>query len=138
MKKLSVAAGSSLIFAAIFAAIGSWLSYVPNSQREPDIYYPTFFDEFRFALIFAGPVFFLIGIPLSIIIDRKGRSKPLRYFVLLGLYSVVGLLIGTFYYVMFFTALYPSAGILFAILGFFASNLYFHLLLGITKIKMKG
>ncbi|MET3684409.1 hypothetical protein ABID56_002546 [Alkalibacillus flavidus] len=138
MKKLLTAVVSSILFATIFSLV----SYVPSSEREPNVYYFGFFETFAFVIIYAGPVYLLVGIPLSIIIDKltertNRNSKLLRYFVQLGLYSLAGILVGIIYSLIFYTNISHAEVISFSVYGFFASNFYFHLLFWITKLKGK-
>jgi hypothetical protein len=138
MKKLLTATLSTTLFAIIF----SLLAYVPSSQRKPDVYYFGFFETFAFVIIYAGPVYFLVGIPISIIIDKlvgrtNGNSKLLRYFVQLVLYSLVGILVGVIYSIIFYSNTSTTELISFSIFGFIASNSYFHLFLLITKLIKK-
>jgi hypothetical protein len=70
MKRLLTALLSAVLFATIF----SWISYVPSSQREPNVYYFGFSETFAFVIIYAGPVYFLVGLPLSIFIDKLVRK----------------------------------------------------------------
>lgn len=83
----------------LLAVIFSWVTYEPMSQREPNVYYFGFFETFVFVIIYSAPVYFLIGLPISILIDKiigtfNLKSKLAYYFSGLGLYSFAGLLIG--------------------------------------------
>jgi len=94
MKRLLTVVLSVVFFATIF----SWVSYVPSSQREPNVYYFGFLETFTFVIIYAGPIYFLAGLPLSIVIDKlmdksNRKSKWAKYFVGLGLYSLFGILV---------------------------------------------
>ena len=94
MKRFLTAALSAILFATIF----SWFFFVPSSQREPNVYYSGFSETFTLVIIYAGPVFFLVGLPLSIFIDKLVAkfNKSLRwarYFFGLGLYSLAGILL---------------------------------------------
>jgi hypothetical protein len=140
MKRLLTTALSVVLFATIFSLI----SYVPISQREPNVYYFGFFETFVFVMIYAGPIYFLVGLPLSIFIDKiikksNRESKWAKYFVGLGLYSLFGTLIGT----IFLIFLSQNSNILslevlsFSIYGFIASNFYYHLSLIVPKINKK-
>ncbi|QGH35513.1 hypothetical protein GI584_16290 [Gracilibacillus salitolerans] len=138
MTKFLTAALSVIIFATIF----SWISYVPSSQREPNVYYFGFLETFAFVIIYAGPVYFLIGLPLSIFIDKliknsTGKTKWQKYFVGLGLYSLVGTLVGVIFLIIFSQNIYQLEVISFSIYGIVASNIYFHVSLLISKINKK-
>src|SRR5690625_664983 len=94
-KRLLTAAFSAILYTIVF----SWFFFVPDSQRDPDVYYHSFLNIFIHMIIGVVPVFFLIGLPLSIFIDKvtekfNTNSKWARYFVRLGLYSLTGLLSG--------------------------------------------
>jgi urea transporter len=83
----------------LFATIFSCFFFVPSSQREPNVYYFGFFETFVFVILYAGPVYLLVGLPLSIFIDKlvakfHRTSKWKRYFFGLGLYSLAGTLVG--------------------------------------------
>lgn len=136
MKRIITTVLSIVLFATIF----SWVSYVPISQRESNVYYFGFFETFIFVIIYAGPIYFLAGLPLSIFIDKlieKSNRKSIwgKYFVGLGLYSVFGILVGvililfsqnwTIYYEVFFFSIY----------GFIASVIYYHLLMLTSNIN---
>ncbi|MDX8046260.1 hypothetical protein SH601_09675 [Gracilibacillus sp. S3-1-1] len=126
----------------IFATVFSWISYVPSSQREPNVYYFVFLETFAFVVIYTGPVYFLVGLPLSIFIDKlikksTEKTRCPKYFIGLGLYSLVGSLVGVIFLVVFIQNIYQVEVILFSIYGIVASNIYFHVSLLISKINKK-
>ncbi len=136
MKRLITAVLSIILFAGLF----SWISYVPISQREFNVYYFGFLETFIFVIIYAGPIYFIAGIPLSIFIDKlikklNRKSKWGKYIAGLGLYSVFGILVGvililfsqswTMYFEVFYISLY----------GFIASIIYYHVLLLISTVS---
>ena len=134
MKRFLTVVLSVILFATFF----SWFSYVPNSQREPNVYYFDFVEMFIFVVIYSGPVYFLVGLPLSIFIDKliegsKTQTKWGKYFVGLGLYSLVGTIVGLIFTILFVIDAHWS----FSIFGFIASNFYYHLSLLISKINGK-
>ncbi|TMN23350.1 hypothetical protein [Lentibacillus cibarius] len=136
MKRLLTVALSVVLFATVY----SWISYVPMSQREPNVYYFGFFETFILVIIYAGPLYFLVGLPLSILIDKSiekfnRKSKLTRYFIGLGLYSLAGAVVGLVFLIIGSQNLYRLDVISFSIYGFVASNFYFHLSLLIAKIK---
>lgn len=138
MKRFLIILLSSILFATLY----SWISYVPSSQREPNVYYFGFFETFAFVIIYAGPVYFLVGLPISIMIDKlvgnfNRNSKWVIYFIQLGLYSLAGILVGFIYLLVSFRGIYLAEVISFSILGFVASNLYFHFLLLVSKMQKK-
>ena len=138
MKRLLTA----LISINLFATILSWISYTPSSQREHNVYYFGFLETFMFVFLYAGPVYLLVGLPLSFIIDKligktKSNSKLTRYFIGLGLYSFVGTLVGFIFVILLGQNVYWSEIISFSIYGFIASNFYYHLSLLLSKINNK-
>ncbi len=125
----------------LFATIFSWFFFVPSSQREPNVYYFGFFETFTFVIIYAGPVYLLAGLPLSIFIDKsvakiQRTSKWKCYFFGLGLYSIAGALVG----VILLILLNQNANLFdiipFSICCLLASNIYYHLLLLVSKIDV--
>ncbi|TDL32885.1 hypothetical protein E2R51_09480 [Jeotgalibacillus sp. S-D1] len=138
MKRLLAIAISVIIFATSY----SWISYVPSSQREPNVYYFGFIETFIFVVIYAGPIYFLVGLPLSIFIDRliagvTRKSKWAKYFVGLGFYSLVGVLVGVIFLIIFIQNTYQLDVIIISAYGFVASNIYFHLSLLLSTIIKK-
>ncbi|WP_066074648.1 hypothetical protein [Neobacillus soli] len=138
MKRLLTVALSVVLFATIF----SWVSYVPSSQRESNAYYFGFLETFILVIIYAGPVYFLVGLPLSIFIDKlieksNRKSKWAKYFFGLGLYSLIGTLIGVIFPIIFGQNIFQQEVISLSIYGIAASNFYFHLSLLIPKIIKK-
>src|SRR5699024_11453040 len=129
-----------VIFSVVlFATVYSWVSYVPISQREPNVYYFGFFETFIFVIIYAGPIYFLAGLPLSVFIDKligrfNEKPKLVRYFIGLGLYSLVGTLVGLIFLIIASQNLYRMEFISFSIYVFVASNFYFHFWLLISKL----
>lgn len=130
----------------LFAAIFSWISYVPSSQRDPDVLYFGFLEVFILVIIYAGPVYILVGLPLSIFIDKlvkksNRKSKWGKYIAGVSLYSLAGAVVGVFYLVIFSQdqEVFRLQVGAYLIYGITASNFYFHLSLLISKIsKRKG
>jgi len=138
MKRVSIVALSIVLFATIY----SWFSYVPNSQRASNVYYFGFLETFLFVIIYVGPIYFLVGLPLSIFLDKSigksnRKSKWANYFVGLGLYSLVGILVGIISFYIIGHNIYQMEVISYAIYGFTASNIYFHLALLTSKVNKK-
>jgi len=136
MKRFLTVVLSIIIFATIF----SWVSYVPSSQREPNVYYFGYSETFILGVIYSAPAYFLVGLPLSIFIDKliegsKRQTKWGKYFVGLGLYSLVGILVGFIFLFIFFGQAVPNS--YHSLGGIIASNIYFHLSLLISKINEK-
>ncbi|WP_163969340.1 hypothetical protein [Oceanobacillus halotolerans] len=133
---------TTVLATILFAAIFSWVSYVPSSQRDPNVYYFGFFETAVFVVIYTGPAYLLAGLPVSILIDKlvgsfNRKSRWVRYFVGFGLYSLAGILVGLIYLILFFQSFYLSNVVTFSIYGFVASNLYYHLSLLVSMIKKK-
>ncbi|GIN39410.1 hypothetical protein [Heyndrickxia oleronia] len=128
----------------LFSTIFSGISYVPSSQREPNVYYFGFFETLILVMIYAGPVYSFVGLPLSIFIDKlieKSNCKSVwtRYFVGLGLYSLFGIFVGFIFLILLIrnNNIYHMEVFLYSIYGFIASNIYYHLLLLISNITRK-
>lgn len=134
MKRILTAVLSTFLFSTLLA----WVSYTPSVQREPNVYYFGFLETFFLVVIYAGPVYFLAGIPLSIIIDEligktKSNSRWTKYFFGLGLYSLVGVLVG-FIFPILFTENIDLQGIIpYSIYGCIAANFYYHVVLLVLK-----
>ncbi|WP_156312255.1 hypothetical protein [Lysinibacillus contaminans] len=133
---------TALISVILFATILSWISYTPSSQREHNVYYFGFLETFMFVFFYAGPVYLLVGLPLSFFIDKligktKSNSKLTRYSIGLGLYSFVGTLVGFIFVILLTQNVYWSEIISFSIYGFIASIFYYHLSLLLSKINNK-
>ncbi|GAA0444778.1 MAG: hypothetical protein ACQEWU_16195 [Bacillota bacterium] len=128
-----------ILSAILFTAIGSLSSYISSSQQELNVYYFDFLETFTFAIIFVGPVYILVGLPLSLFIDKLSRqfntkSKLARYAVQLVLYSLAGILVGVIYFIIF----NPINDVLtFSVIGFTASNVYLHLSLLLSVLANK-
>lgn len=126
MRRLAATVLSIILFAVIYAAI----SYVPESQRESDTYYFGFIETIVFVMLYAGPVFLVIGLPLSIMIDRVLENKKMQYGKKLVFYSVAGFILGALFPLILLPGLHSaSLVILYAGIGLMAANIYFHTLL---------
>ncbi|WP_438317071.1 hypothetical protein [Sporosarcina sp. FA9] len=138
MKRFLIAVLSIVLFATLLA----WVSYTPSVQREPNVYYFGFLETSFFVVIYAGPVYFLAGIPLSVLIDKligktKSNSRWTRYFVGLGLYSSIGAFVG-FIFPILLTENIDWRGIIsYSLYGCIAANFYYHVLLLVSKINEK-
>ncbi|MCG7335067.1 hypothetical protein MHZ95_07235 [Sporosarcina sp. ACRSM] len=136
-KRLLTAVLSVILFAIIF----SWFFFVPSSQREPNVYYFGFSETFVFVILYAGPVYLLAGLPISILIDKlaakfQRNSKWKRYFFGFGLYSLAGTLVGALLLILLNQNANLFDVIPFSICCLVASNLYYHLLLLVSKIDL--
>ncbi|KAB2336829.1 hypothetical protein F7731_10830 [Cytobacillus depressus] len=135
LERLSTMALAVVLFAVAF----SWVSYVPSSQREPNTYYFGFFETFVFVIIYAGSLYLIAGMPLSVLINKlirksNGKSKWERYYIGLGMYSLAGAIVGALF-IVFSGDIHWNGFTLALMWGFAASNLYFHLSLLISKIN---
>lgn len=131
MKRFFTAALSAFLFTILF----SWIFYEPRTQSEDNVYHFGFSEIFNIIIIYVGPVYFLAGIPLSIFIDKLvpklNKNKKLgQYFWGLGLYSLAGIMVGIIFLIIFQKILLP-----FLICCFVASNIYYHLLLLVSKFN---
>lgn len=131
---------TTVVSATLFAIIFSWFLLVPVDQREPNVYYSSFLESFFITIILVIPVFILVGLPLSILIDKfvKKFIKNLNwasYLVGLGLYSLVSLLFGVVIMNLFNKSIFLGDVIPLPIGCFVASTIYYHLLLLVTKIS---
>lgn len=120
----------AVIIASILVAGGlSLFSYVPDEQREADIYYGGIAENFGWFLYFLLIFYTVAGLPISWIIDKwrnryNADSVIKSYLVGLLFYSLAGLVVGEVLESM-------------NTLGVIASIVYFHLLIVIGKIFSK-
>ncbi|WP_153721808.1 hypothetical protein [Sporosarcina cascadiensis] len=140
MKRFTAAVLAAIVFAIIYSSI----SYIPDSQREANVYYFGFFETFAFVLLYSGPVFLVIGIPVSILIDNiiertTLHSAKVRYLKKMVVYSVTGLLAGTAFIFVLMPVYHPASIIFsYALMGFVAANIYYHLLLVMNKRRYRA
>lgn len=137
MKKRFLTAAISAIF---FAIMLSCFLLVPANQREPNVYDSSFLESFFITITLVMPVFILVGLPLSILIDKlvKKFIKNLSwasYLVGLGLYSLVSLFLGFVIMSIFNKSIFLGDVIPLPIGCFMASTIYYHLLLLVTRIS---
>lgn len=131
MKRICAAIVSALLLAGIYSAI----QYVPVSRQEPDIYHFSYGELFVITLLYGGPVFFLIGIPVSLLIDYAvGKNMPSSarrvYVQKLLCYFAAGLLAGAAVISFLMPVSHSWTFLLsYGLLGAGAAVLYFHLLL---------
>ncbi|GAA0492376.1 hypothetical protein GCM10008986_18380 [Salinibacillus aidingensis] len=132
MNRVLALAGSVIFFAIAF----SIYSYVPESQREPNVYYFGFFETFVFVMIYSGPVYLIAGLPVSLLIDQllkkiKGR---LPYLPRMTMYSIAGIIIGFLFHIWMTKNHIGSLSLVIRplIYGFTAANIFLHLLLLIS------
>ncbi|MCE4051393.1 MULTISPECIES: hypothetical protein [Bacillaceae] len=129
MKRFLTATLSVVLFAILYSCV----FYVPDFG---------FFWSILFASIFAGPIYYLIGIPISLLIDIGMEnivieSKKAKYFLVLGMYSIAGIFAGVIFFIIWTQSFLIKDAIIFSIIGIIASNIYFHLSLLLSKVRLK-
>lgn len=124
---------STVLFALIYAGI-----YTVNYQFDVD--YAMFSEGFIIAIFYAGAIYFIGGLPLSILLDKLikkyiSKEVSLKYFAGLGLYSLTGILVGLAFLVITGVGqdLYFDVVISVLIFGLIAANIYYHLSLLMFK-----
>ncbi|MGP4039216.1 hypothetical protein ACTWP4_04805 [Gracilibacillus sp. D59] len=138
MKRFLVVILSTLLFALLYA----WITYVPISERSPNVYYFGSLETFSFVVVYSGAIYILGGLPVSILIDRlteKVNNKPkwVYYLVRLIIYSLGGIVVSFVYLIITLHDLLLYELLRSAILGFIAANIYFHFLLLTSYLKEK-
>ncbi|MBA4533217.1 hypothetical protein [Brevibacillus halotolerans] len=91
------------VTAMLFCLVVAVAEYTPMIARKPNTYYFPFVTLLIIYLMYSIPIFLLIGIPCTILIDfitnRMGISnKSKLYFVHLGLYSLAGISIALIFF----------------------------------------
>ncbi|MCR8984676.1 hypothetical protein NW801_06205 [Brevibacillus laterosporus] len=94
---------AGVVTAILFCLVVAVSEYTPMIAREPNTYYFPFITLVIIYLVYSIPIFLLIGIPCTILIDlitnRMGISnKSKLYFVHLGLYSLAGISIALVFF----------------------------------------
>lgn len=94
---------AGVVTAILFCLVVAVSEYTPMIAREPNTYYFPFITLVIIYLVYSIPIFLLIGIPCTILIDlitnRIGiLSKSKLYFVHLGLYSLAGISIALVFF----------------------------------------
>lgn len=123
-----------IISSITFALSLSLISYIPEEEREPNVYYMGISESFIFIVYILLIFYTVIGIPVSWIMDKwrkrySNDSIVKRYFVGMILYSLAGILAGAIYYttvgyIQFFLDLFFET----IVYWFVASFLFFHIL----------
>ncbi|AJI25575.1 hypothetical protein H8R29_28475 (plasmid) [Priestia megaterium] len=135
--KLVVAAFLSTIFLSTAYGI---INLTPKSEQEPNIYYFGFTDTFVFTFIYTFPVYIVVGIIFSYLIDMMANKMQTTkvYVSKLAMYSLVGVIPALAFYFLF-TGIKLDYRLLFYFfaLGIFASNIFYHVLLLINRILNK-
>lgn len=129
IKKRFLTATLSVI---LFAIIYSCIFYTPEFD---------FFWSILFASIFAGPIYYFIGIPISLLIDIgmkniEIKSKKVKYHLSFGMYSIAGILAGVTFFIISTQSFLIKEIIIFSTIGIIASNIYFHVSLMLSKVKL--
>lgn len=94
-----------IVSASILALAVSALNYVPQNQRESDVYYLGIVVYFISTIWVYLLFYMVVGVPSSWIIDKyrkqyKEKTNVNQYFMEVSLYSLVGLFLGTAYYLL--------------------------------------
>ncbi|MGE7307227.1 hypothetical protein ACQKJG_25640 [Priestia megaterium] len=127
----------SILSTAIFSTVYGIISLTPESEKEPNIYYFSFTDTFVFTFMYTLPVYIVVGIICSYLIDMVARNMQTRkmYFSKLLMYSLAGLVPALAFYFLFEgTQLDYQLLLYFFALGILAANTFYHVLLLMNKI----
>lgn len=131
-----------ILSVVVFAIIFHLLQFTTTSPPEfPKEYYFTFYESFFFTIFFVGPVYLLLGLPTSIVIDlllTKLTSNPRWLYYLYGFlsYSLAGILVGFIFLFLTSTPIRWNIDLLsFLLLCFIASTIYYHLSLIFYKLN---
>ncbi|MDN9010188.1 hypothetical protein [Brevibacillus laterosporus] len=94
---------TGVVTAMLFCLVLAVSEYTPMIAREPNTYYFPFMTLVIIYIVYSVPIFLLIGIPCTILIDlitnRMGISnKSKLYLVQLGLYSSAGIVIALVFF----------------------------------------
>lgn len=126
----------SILSTAIFSTVYGIISLTPESEKEPNIYYFSFTDTFVFTFMYTLPVYIVVGIICSYLIDMVARNMQTRkmYFSKLLMYSLAGLIPALAFYFLFegIQVDYQLLFYFFA-LGILAANIFYHVLLLMNK-----
>ncbi|MCU7737656.1 hypothetical protein [Priestia megaterium] len=127
----------SILSTAIFSTVYGIISLTPESEKEPNIYYFSFTDTFVFTFMYTLPVYIVVGIICSYLIDMVARNMQTRkmYFSKLLMYSLAGLVPALAFYFLFEgTQLDYQLLLYFFALCILAANTFYHVLLLMNKI----
>ncbi|REK68127.1 MAG: hypothetical protein DF221_00450 [Brevibacillus sp.] len=96
---------SAFLTAFLFCVLLAYTVYTPIDERDETVYYFSFSSLVIIYLVYALPITFLAGIPLSLLIDFIDKkivtdSKIKRYIVNLGLYSLAGVTVALFFLII--------------------------------------
>ncbi|MFS0917036.1 hypothetical protein [Brevibacillus sp. 179-C 1.1 NHS] len=141
IRKIIIALVSSVIICLSFALV----NYTPETERESNVQYFSFSSLVMIYLVYATPVYLLLGVPFSILIERIKRKIKIShslfmYFFEVSVYLIAGLL-ATFIFLLvlsegrIFSNPRDAGG--FFLLGGIASFLYYHLYMLSYLVKRK-
>jgi hypothetical protein len=135
VKRIAAAILSSVVLAGVFGSF----EYVLEAERDPNVLYFSFLGTFVFTFIYSLPVFFIVGIPTSMLIDwimRKLRFHKAMYLFELLLYTLFGAFFGILVLAVFIE--WSIEALNGALLGSIGSILYFHVLLSLQRCKIRN
>ena len=125
----------AVIISTIIVSLGlSLINYVPQGQRDPDVYYFGMWGYFLFASYIFFIFYVVIGLPFSWLMDKyrkrfRTKSILIQYFIGTVLYSLMGLLLGTVYHFVSGTSQFNLYTFMQTLgLWFTAAFCYFHVL----------
>lgn len=141
IRKIVVAIISSIILCLSFAIV----KYTPAIDREPDVYYFSFFSLVMIYLIYATPVYLLGGVPSSFLIDRIKRKVQISNSLFTYFFEATAYLLFGFLTIFLFLLVLSGGKILFELadtkgffrLGGIASLLYYHIYLVSYLVKKR-
>ncbi|OUQ86500.1 hypothetical protein B5G50_21445 [Brevibacillus brevis] len=131
IRKILIALVSSVIFCLSLA----FLNYTPEIDREPNVQYFSFVSLVMIYLIYATPVYLLLGVPSSLVIDIIKRKIKISNSLFKYVFEVVVYLISGILATFIFLLVLSGGKILldltntrgFFQLGAMASLLYYHI-----------
>lgn len=94
----------AVIVSAIILSLGvSLIDYIPQAQRDPNVYYMGIVEKFIFAVYIYLIFFVVVGLFSSWLIDKcrklfEKRTVAFQYFIGVIFYSLMGLILGTVYH----------------------------------------
>lgn len=120
---------SALLSAFIFAAVLAAINYTPVSQQLDGMAYFSLPQLFLLYGLYALPVFIIVGVPISVLLDKLARRVKLHpYAADLIIYTLGGIVVN----IWFFISLFNSYGvvwdqtIMFLLMGIGASLIFLH------------
>jgi len=139
-KRFLVSLLSSLLFSLLF----SFFSYTPESQRSPDTYYFGIWESFFITLIYVTPIYLIIGMPISFVIDiwlnHQKKWEARSYLLKVGIYSIVSVIPALIIFIVLNFGVSPfslQSFLMTILLSAIASNLFFHVQIIVDRISLK-